>query len=139
MILLDTNVLSALMRQEPDSQVVSWLDEQPPESVWTTAVTVYEIRFGILILAAGRQRQRLERAFILALEDHLEGRVVSFDLAAAEASAAIAARQRQAGRPVEVRDVEIAGIAAARKAVLATRNTPHFEGLGLTLVNPWSA
>lgn len=137
MILLDTNVLSALMRQDPDPLVVAWLDEQPSESVWTTSVTVYEVRFGILILAGGRQRQRLERAFATALEDHLEGRVVSFDPAAAEASAAIAAGQRQAGRPVEIRDVQIAGIATARKATLATRNTPHFEGLGITLVNPW--
>lgn len=139
MILLDTNVLSALMRREADPVVVAWLDNQPPESIWTTAITVFEIRFGLEILTNGRRRRSLEDAFAKALEEDLDGRVLSFDQTAAEAAAAIAAEQRRAGRPIEIRDVEIAGIAAARKAALATRNTRHFEGTGISLIDPWSA
>lgn len=137
MIILDTNVLSALMGSEPDATVVEWLDRQPAESIWTTVVTVFEIRFGLALLAAGRRRQRLERAFDRALEEDLEGRVLPFDQTAATEAAAIAARRRRAGRPVEIRDVQIAGIAAARRAAIATRHTPHFEGVGPKVVNPW--
>lgn len=139
MILLDTNVLSALMRREADPVVVSWLDRQPPESIWTTAITVFEIRFGLEILASGRRRRSLEDAFAQALDQDFDGRVLPFDQSAAEAAAAIAAEQRRAGRPVEIRDVQIAGIAVARKASLATRNTRHFEGTGIALVDPWSS
>jgi hypothetical protein len=136
-ILLDTNVLSALMRRDADPAVVAWLDGQPPESIWTTAITLFEVRFGLDLLADGRRRRRLEAAFAKALQEDFEGRVLSFDPAAAVAATALAARRRRAGRPVEIRDVQIAGIAAARKATLATRNTRHFDGLGVALVNPW--
>lgn len=138
MILLDTNVLSALMRREGEPAVVTWLDDQPAESVWTTAITVFEIRFGLEILARGRRRRRLEDAFAKALDEDFEGRVLPFDQTAAHAAAAIAAKQREAGRPVEIRDVQIAGIAAARKAALATRNTRHFADFGIPLVDPWT-
>ena len=138
MILLDTNVLSALMRGEPDAAVVTWLDRQPTESIWTTAITVFEIRFGLKLLAAGRRRRSLEDAFAKALEEDFAGRVLPFDQPAAEAAAAIAARQRRAGRPVEIRDVQIAGVAAARKATLATRNTRHFQDVEVAVVDPWS-
>ena len=138
MILLDTNVLSALMRREADPQIVAWLDAQPSESIWTTAITVFEIRFGLEILTSGRRRRSLEDAFAKALEEEFEGRVLSFDRAAAQAAAAFAAEQRRTGRPVEIRDVQIAGIAAARNATLATRNRRHFEGIGIGLIDPWS-
>ena len=138
-ILLDTNVLSAMMRAANEPAVERWLDAQPPESVWTTAITLFEVRFGLTILAPGRRRDRLEAAFRLAIDDVLEGRVLPFDRSAAEATAAIAAERRQAGRPVEIRDLQIAGIARARKATLATRNGRHFEGLGIALVDPWRA
>jgi hypothetical protein len=138
-ILLDTNVLSALMQRESDPTVVAWLDSLPAESVWTTSITVFEIRFGLELLADGRRRQRLEDTFTRALEEDFEGRVLPFDQAAALAAGAIAAEQRRAGHPVEIRDVEIAGIAVARKATLATRNTRHFEGTGVALVDPWRA
>lgn len=139
MILLDTNVLSALMRREADPVAVAWLDAQPPESIWTTAITVFEIRFGLEILAKGRKRHALEEAFNSALAEDFDGRVLAFDQAAADAAAAIAARQREAGRPVEIRDVQIAGIAAARKSTLATRNTRHFEATGISLTDPWAS
>lgn len=139
MILLDTNVLSALMRREADPGVVAWLDALPPESIWTTSVTVFEIRLGLEILADGRRKKTLEDAFARALEEDFDGRVLPFDQTAAEAAAIIAARQREAGRPIEIRDVQIAGITAARKATLATRNTRHFEGTGITLIDPWAS
>lgn len=139
MILIDTNVLSALMRREPDRAVMAWLDAQPPESIWTTAITVFEIRYGLEILPEGRRRKALEEAFALALGEDFDGRVLAFDQAAADAAALIAARQREAGRPVEIRDVQIAGIAASRKAALATGNTRHFQDTGITLIDPWAA
>jgi predicted nucleic acid-binding protein len=137
-IVLDTNVVSALMRREPDPLVVSWLDGLPPESVWTTAITVFEVRLGLEILEAGRRRRHLEEAFAKALEEDFESRVLPFDQAAAQAAGRIAAERRRAGRTVEIRDVQIAGIVNLRKATLATRDTRHFEGCGLVLVDPWS-
>lgn len=139
MIVLDTNVLSALMQRDFDAKAVAWLDGLPAESVWTTAITVFEVRFGIELLAAGRRRRRLEEAFVEALAEDFEGRILPFDQAAAEAAGSIAADRRRAGRTVEIRDVQIAGIVTTRKATLATRNLQHFAELGLTLVDPWSA
>lgn len=138
MILLDTNVLSEFMREKPEPAVVNWLDEQAPESIWTTAVTVFEICFGLELLPAGRRRMRLEAAFARSIEEDLQGRVVSFDSASAAVASALAAQRQREGRPVEIRDLMIAGIATARKAVLATRNVAHFEGTGITLINPWN-
>jgi predicted nucleic acid-binding protein len=137
-ILLDTNVISALMQREVDRVVLAWLDGQPPESIWTTSVTVFEIRFGLEILPTGRRRRTLEEAFVAMLEQDFEGRVAAFDEAAAQAAAGLAAGQRRIGRGIDVRDVQIAGIVAARRATLATRNVRHFEGLGLELIDPWS-
>ncbi len=137
MIVLDTNVISALMQRHPGGIAVSWLDRQPPESVWTTAVTVFEVCFGLELLAPGRRRRRLEEAFARALDEDFEGRVLAFDRPAAREAGAIAANNRRAGRPVEFRDAQIAGIVATRRATLATRNTRHFDNLGIAIVNPW--
>ncbi len=138
MILLDTNVLSAMMRAVVEPAVERWFDEQPPESVWTTSITVFEIQFGLKLLAPGRRLDQLEMAFRRAIDEVLGGRVVAFDTTAAETAAAIAAEQQQRGRTIEIRDVQIAGIAKVRRATLATRNTRHFEDLGITLVDPWT-
>jgi predicted nucleic acid-binding protein len=138
-ILLDTNVLSALMRRDPDHAVTTWLDGQPAESIWTTTITIFEVRAGIESLEQGRRRRQLEQAFLEVLAQDLGGRIQSFDQTAAIAAASIAAARQRAGRPVEVRDVQIAGIAIARRAILATRNTRHFENLGVELVDPSSA
>ncbi len=137
MILLDTNVISALMQRQPEPAVVAWLDSQPPESIWTTSVTLFEIRFGLELLATGRRRRSLEEAFGKMIEEDFEGRVVPFDESAAHAAGRIAAERRRSGRSIEIRDVQIAGIAVARKAAIATRNTRHFEGLGPVLIDPW--
>ena len=125
------------MRREPEVVVVRWLDEQPPESVWLPSITVFEIRFGIELLPAGRKRRRLEEAFTKALVEDFENRIVDFDQHSADAAGRIAAKSRQAGRTVEIRDVQIAGTAAARRATLATGNGRHFEHLGIHLLDPW--
>jgi hypothetical protein len=138
MILLDTNVVSALMRRDPEPAVVAWLDEQPAESIWTTTITVFEVQTGLELIEPGRRRQQLEDAFGQLLADELQGRVQSFDQPAAVAAGAIAAERQRAGRTIEIRDVQIAGITIVRKATLATRNARHFENLGIDLVNPWS-
>src|SRR5215469_2934564 len=138
MILLDTNVLSALMRHTPDPAVVDWLDNEPTVSIWTTSITVFEIRTGINLLEHGRRRRQHDRNFTQLLTDDLRGRVQVFDQAAALAAGTIAADQQRDGRTVEIRDVQIAGITASRRAVLATRNIRHFEATGIDLVNPWS-
>lgn len=137
MIILDTNVLSALMRAMPDVPVIDWLDHQPPESIWITSVTLFEARFGLNLLPKGRRRQALESAFDRLLEDDLENRVLDFDSAAATAAAVLAATRQKAGRPVDVRDTQIAGIALARRATLATRNVRHFRDLKVPVVDPW--
>lgn len=138
MIVLDTNVISALMRREADPVVLTWLDEQPAESVWTTSVTVFEVRMGLELLAESRRRRILEDLFTKMLQEDFDGRVLPFDSAAAQAAGRIAAEQRRTGRSLEIRDVQIAGIAVVRKATVATRNVRHFDGLGLALINPWS-
>jgi toxin FitB len=138
MIVLDTNVLSALMRREADPAVVGWLDLQPSESVWTTAVTVFEIRFGLELLAPGRRRRQLEVAFSRVLDEDFEGRILPFDHEAAREAASRAAERRAAGKTVDFRDVEIAGIVSARRATLATRKARHFMDLGIELVDPWA-
>jgi len=138
-ILLDTNVLSALMLRDPDRSVVAWLDQQPSESIWTTSVTLFEVAYGLALLPKGRRRTGLEQAFAANVAEDLAGRVLAFDEEAAGRAAELAAKARRAGRPVEIRDVQIAGIVALRRATLATRNTKHFDDLGIRLVNPWKA
>lgn len=137
MIVLDTNVLSALMREVPERPVVEWLDRQPAESVWITSVTVFEARFGLKSLPIGKRRRALESTFEALLVEDLEGRVLDFDTPAAEAAAELAATRQRAGRPVDVRDTLIAGIVMARRAILATRNVKHFADLRVSVVNPW--
>jgi len=137
-IILDTNVLSALMHKAPDAAVVAWLDRQPAESVWITSVTLFESRLGLALLPKGRRQQLLETAFSRLLEEDLENRVLDFDSAAAAEAAALAAERQRAGRPVDFRDTQIAGIALARRATLATRNVRHFQDLKVPVVDPWN-
>ena len=136
MIILDTNVIAGLMRRE--TWIVDWLDTQPRQSVWTSAISVYETRFGIERLATGRRRRGLEEMFKGFLQQDIEGRVLPFDTGAAEIAGKVAAERERAGRTIEIRDAQIAGVVLARKATLATHNTRHFEGIGLSLVDPSS-
>jgi len=137
-IILDTNVLSALMRTAPDPPVVTWLDRQPAESVWITSITVFETRLGLALLPQGRRRRALEAAFARLLEDDLENRVLDFNAAAATSAALLAADRQRAVRPADLRDTQIAGIALARHATLATRNVRHFADLKVPVVDPWT-
>jgi predicted nucleic acid-binding protein len=138
MIILDTNVVSAFMQREPDPRVIAWFNGVHPQSVWTTAITVLEVRFGIEVLVPSRRRRHLEDAFEKSLTEELENRVLPFDEVAARAASSFAAGRRRAGRPAEAHDIQIAGIVAAQRATLATRDVRDFEGLGLRVVNPWS-
>jgi predicted nucleic acid-binding protein len=138
-IILDTNVLSALMRTAPEPAVVRWLDRQPVESIWIASITLFETRLGLALLPRGRRRQTLESAFDQLLQEDLDNRVLDFDSAAATEAAALAATRQRAGRPVDMRDTQIAGIARARRAALATRNVRHFQDAGVTLIDPWDS
>jgi predicted nucleic acid-binding protein len=136
MIVLDTNILSAIMRQEPDAKVVTWLDQQSRTSIWTTSITVLEIRFGLQIMATGKRRSSLLQSFE-SLLDKMGHRIAPFDNDAATQAANLMASRQLKGRPVELRDTMIAGIVLARHATLATRNLVHFEDLSVPVVNPW--
>jgi predicted nucleic acid-binding protein len=139
MIILDTNVLSASISTEKVRDVIEWMDHQPQADLWTTAISVFEIRTCIERLAVGRKRRQLERDFQKALAFDLADKVLPFDIDAAQEAGALFAKLRVMGRPVEVRDVQIAGIAIARRAAIATRNVNHFADAGVLLINPWSA
>lgn len=139
MIILDTNVLSALMQQQQDAKVIDWLDGQPAESIWISSITLFEARYGLALLASGQRKTLLEERFDQLVQDDLENRVLLFDVNAANAAAQLAGERKARGRPVDMRDTFIAGIALARRATLATRNTRHFDDLSVPVVNPWAA
>lgn len=139
MIVLDTNVLSALMQAQPDPLVVAWLDAQPVESVWITSITLFEARYGLELLPEGKRKQQLLGQFAQLVEDDLENRVLGMDALAAHEAAALAAVRKAQGKPVDMRDTFIAGIVQARRATLATRNVRHFSDLTVPVINPWEA
>jgi predicted nucleic acid-binding protein len=122
---------------QAETAAIAWLDDQPPMSVWSTTVTVFEIRFGLATMPAGRRKSEREAAFGLALSDKLEGRILAFDERAAEEAALLMALRHRAGRPRELRDTMIAGIALSHGASLATGNVRHFDGLNVEIVDPW--
>lgn len=137
MIILDTNIFSAVMQEKEDRMVLAWLDSQAWESIWTTSITVFEIRLGLSILTKGKQRGKLEEAFQQTLENILEGRILPFDQDAALAAGELAAGRRRRGITVDMRDTQIAGIAIAKRSTIATRNTKDFKGLSVPVINPW--
>jgi toxin FitB len=139
MIILDTNVLSALMHRSPDMSVIAWLDRQPRTSVWTTSITILEIRFGLQVMPGGKKRSVLIEVFERVLIEKIERRVAPFDTLAAQHAAELMAVRQKNGRPGELRDSMIAGIVLASRATLATRNARHFEDLSVSVVNPWEA
>jgi hypothetical protein len=137
MIILDTNVLSALMRPEPEAAVLQWLDRQPGPSIWTTSITLMELRYGLQTMPDGRRREQMAQELEDVLKEEIGERYLSFDVTAAEQAAELMALRRRKGRPVELRDTMIAGIVMASRATLATRNTSDFEDLSVPVVNPW--
>ena len=139
MILLDTNVISEFMVPSPNRQVVRWMDLQPRSSVWTTSITLYEIRSGLFAMPAGKRRTALEAKFDQLLESALQRRILHFDSDAALQAAQLCADRRRRGRPVDARDTMIAGIVLASHASLATRNVKHFEDIAASVVNPWES
>jgi toxin FitB len=138
MIVLDTNVVSEMMLREPQRGVLAWLDRLAPESIWTTSITVYEVRTGIERMAKGRRRQELENAFAVAMDRVLQDRVLPFDTAAANEAAILTAGRERLGVPKDQRDTWIAGIVVSRRAELATRNVRHFRDLNVRVIDPWA-
>jgi toxin FitB len=139
MIVLDTNVVSELMRGRPDGRAVAWLDAQPVLELHLTAVTVAELRYGVGRLPHGARRSRLDVAISAMLDEDLGGRVLPFDRAAAERYGEIVVDRERAGRPISQADAQIAAICRDQAATLATRNTRDFLDTGVAVVDPWTA
>ena len=137
MIVLDTNVLSELMRPAPSPQVLARLDAQTPDTLWLTSVSVAELLFGIARLPDGARKQAFAQAALGMLEEDFANRVLGFDLEAASIFANLAATSERAGRPMGLADGQTAAICLAHNASLATRNVHDFADLGLQLVNAW--
>ena len=138
MLVLDTNMLSAMMRAEPVGRVADWILAQPSEDLFTAAVCQAEILSGIAILPNGRRRADLEEAARAMFDDDFQGRVLPFDTEAAVAYAEVFAARRKAGRPAGTADLMLAAIARVRGASVVTRNVADFKGVGLTIINPWN-
>jgi len=138
MIILDTNVISALMRPAPDDDVIRWLNSQPRPSIWTTSVTIFEIEFGLRTMPAGRRQASMAASFQSWLQNIIQERIANYDNAAAVCAAELAAVRQIRGRPGELRDTMIAGIVLASHATLATRNVKHFADIAKSVVNPWN-
>ena len=138
MIILDTNVLSELMRPSPAPRVAAWLASQATPSVFTTSVTQAEILHGLLLLPSGRRRTALEAAVESIFKEDFGGRILAFGSDAALPYALIASERRRAGRPISHFDAQIAAIAYCARATVATRNVSDFEGCGVKVVDPWN-
>lgn len=136
MIILDTNVISELMRATPTPAVIAWLDEHPADSVWTTSISMFEIKMSLRQMPDGRRRDFFEARFQQVFREDLIGQVLSFDTFAADEAALLTARLRTTGQPIEFRDLFIAGIVTSRKAQLATRNVRHFASTGIFIGQP---
>lgn len=139
MIILDTDVLSAIMRPELNPLPIAWLDRTRHDEIWTTAINVLESRSGLLLLPDGKRKSDLLARLDIVLSNVVYGRVLPFDQGAAEAAAVVAATRISVGTNKGTRDTQIAGIALAQRATLATRNTKDFADLDISLVDPWAA
>jgi predicted nucleic acid-binding protein len=139
MIVLDTNVLSEVLKASPDRRVLAWLKDQPRPSLFTTTVTRGEILYGVRLLPDGKRRRALWDAALAIFNEDFAERLLSFDGDAADAYAEVGAVRRAAGRPISQFDAMIAGMARSRGASVATRNAKDFEDCGVDVVDPWSA
>ena len=138
MIILDTNVLSELMRPKPSVRIVTWVAKQPATELFTTSITEAEIFYGIELLTKGKRREGLLAAAEAMFAEDLAARIFGFDSDAARVFSTIAAHRRALGRPISHADAQIAAIAQVRGAKLATRNVADFEDCGLDIVDPWN-
>jgi hypothetical protein len=139
MIIIDTNVVSELMRAKPDPVVLAWFAGHAADTLFLTAVSEAELRTGAAILPAGPRRDRLVGAIDAMIDQDFAGRILPFDSPAARCYAEIAATRRAAGKPIMDADCQIAAIAYACGAAIATRNVKDFEGCGIDIMNPWNA
>ncbi len=137
MFILDTNVVSELMRPRPDPVIESWFAEHATSSLFLTAVSEAELRFGLAVMPIGKRREGLASALKRVLETGFANRILPFDSSAARAYAEIAATRRRVGRPIPVADCQIAAIARSRDMAVATRNVRDFEDAGIEISDPW--
>lgn len=138
MIVLDTNVLSEILRPVPDVRVLAWLEARPAASIFTTTITQGELLYGVRLLPDGQRKAGLLEAVLAVFASDLGGRVLNFDGDAADAYAEIAVARRIAGKPISQFDAMIAAITRTRGASLATRNVKDFIGCGIDVIDPWS-
>ena len=138
MFVLDTNVISELMRPEPDTVVIAWVELQKTSDLFTTTISEAELRYGIEILPRGKRRGILETGIEKMFTNGFTNRILPFGREAACAYATIAAIRRSTGRPVSQADCQIAAIALIQKMAVVTRNAPDFNGIGIKVVNPWT-
>ena len=139
MILLDSNVVSELMKAAPAGNVIGWVAAQPASSLYTTSITQAEILHGIMLLPSGKRRHGIEAAAQAMFAEEFEGRILGFGSDAALPYARIASERRRAGRPISSFDAQIAAIARSAGAVIATRNVADFSDCRVEVVNPWDA
>ena len=138
MIVLDTNVISELMRSAPDAKVLRWVNAQVATAVYSTSITEAEIMHGVLLLPKGKRRTAVTAVAREMFEVDLDGRILAFDSAAASAYAQITTARRAAGRPISAFDAQIAAVAAVHGARLATRNVSDFVDCGVDVIDPWT-
>ncbi len=138
MVLLDTNIVSEVIKDAVDARVALWLTGQPKDNLFLCSVTEAELRFGVAILPVGRRRDALANLIEGILTEDFAGRIVPFDSRAAIAYATVSAARRLAGRPISVADAQIAAVARAHGAAIATRNARDFEGCGVVVIDPWT-
>jgi toxin FitB len=136
-IILDTNVISELMKATPAPAVLAWMSLQPPDDLFISTISMAEILFGIELLPKGKRRDGLLREAEVTFARDFAGRILAFDEGAARMFGSIVATRRMQGRPIGIADGQIAAIARCRQSTLATRDTSDFEGCGVRLVNPW--
>jgi toxin FitB len=137
MILLDTNVISEVMKPNPEPRITIWIDSHPLDDLCTSAIVAAEILSGLDLMPAGKRRNELRDKAEIMFSSFFSGRIFAFNLDGARAYGKIVNAARKAGKPMDEMDALIAATALAHEATLATRNTSHFEQCGVNLVNPW--
>lgn len=137
MILIDTNIISELMKPAPDTNVIQWIDRQDIAKLFVSTITIAEISYGLNVLPEGNRRLNLEHAFNKAILEAFDNRILAFDESAAHNYGKIMSYRKKLGQPLGIPDGQIAAIASTQKAALATRNVRDFINCGLKLINPF--
>ena len=137
MIVLNTNVISEPLRQAPESRVIEWIDAQPIETLYLSAITVAELRFGVASLPAGKRRDRLQESLEKQALPLFAGRILAFDMSASQTYGELMANARTSALAIGAADGYIAATAAANGMMVATRDARSFEAAGVNVINPW--